>query len=133
MNAYTAAVSGGVASGAVLNGTPQQNAAYQIALAAAQNGTLTSTMLTGLTSAQQQSILSASQTSTAAQQAALQAGGAGSAVPASTNGSTAAPEGDTQSLLDWLSQSTLISGVPNWGVAAVGGLAALWIMNRGKK
>ena len=133
LNAYSAATSGGTISSASVSGTPQQNAAYQIALAAAQNGTLTSTMLTGLTAAQQQAVISASQTSTAAQQAALQSGGASSAVPASTNGSSAAPEGDTQSLLDWLSQSTLISGVPNWGVAAVGGLAALWIMNRGKR
>ncbi len=113
---------------------PQQTAAYQIALAAAQNGTLTQSMLTGLTAAQQNAALAASQTSTAAQQAALTAGGAGAAVPASTDGSTpAAPVGDTQSLLDWLSQSTLISGFPNWGVAAVGGFGALWLMNRGKK
>lgn len=47
--------------------------------------------------------------------------------------STAAAATDTsgyQSILDWLSESTLISGFPNWGVAAVVGLGAVWLMNR---
>lgn len=122
----------GVALGPAAGGNANQNTAYQIALAAATNGTLTQSMLTGLTPAQQAAIVAASQTSSAAQQAALAAGGASSAVPAATDG-TVAPVGDTQSLLDWLSESTLITGMPNWVIAAGGGIAALWLMNRGKK
>jgi hypothetical protein len=42
---------------------------------------------------------------------------------------TAAPatESDYQTVLDWLSEETLISGVPNWGVAA-GGVAAFLLL-----
>jgi hypothetical protein len=42
-------------------------------------------------------------------------------VPASSSG--------YQSILDWLSTSTLISGVPNWIIAAGAGFAAIKLMN----
>jgi hypothetical protein len=44
---------------------------------------------------------------------------------------TTAPTGDYQSVLDWLSESTLISGVPNWGIAAGVGALLLVISRRG--
>ena len=109
----------------------QSSAAYQSAMAAAQNGTLTSAMLTGLSSSQQQQVMAAYQSSSAAQQAALQAGGSSAAVPAAAD-TTASSDG-YQSILDWLSEQTLISGMPNWVIAGGGVLAGIWLMNRGKK
>lgn len=45
----------------------------------------------------------------------------------------AAPESGTQSLLDWFSQSTLVSGVPNWVLAAGAGIVALKLTKGGKR
>lgn len=48
------------------------------------------------------------------------------AAGATTAATVAAPaESDTQSLLDWLSQQTLITGVPNWALAIGVGFIAL--------
>lgn len=66
----------------------------------------------------------------AAQLASGAAGGA-AAAPAATDGTAATS--NAADILGWLSESTLISGVPNWVPAAGGGLLVLWIMNRGKK
>ena len=109
------------------------SSAYSIASAAANQGLLTSAMLTGLTSAQQQALIAAnnnaiSSGSAAAQQAA--AAGAAGAGGASTTTDTGT---DYSSILDWLSEQTLINGIPNWVPIAVGGLGAVWLMNRGKK
>jgi hypothetical protein len=38
-----------------------------------------------------------------------------------------------QSVLDWLSESTLISSLPNWGVVAGMGLAVVFMQSRGKR
>jgi hypothetical protein len=56
-----------------------------------------------------------------------------SGAPVGTPTTTVMPA-DTgyQSLLDWLSGSTLISGVPNWIMAAGIGLAAIKLMHSGK-
>ncbi len=37
------------------------------------------------------------------------------------------------SILTWLSESTLMAGIPNWGLVAGIGLVAVMMMNRGKK
>jgi len=54
---------------------------------------------------------------------------AGAAIPANAAPSSVsvsvAPSSGYQSVLDWLTQQTLISGVPNWVIAAGGGLLAL--------
>jgi hypothetical protein len=124
MNAYNAAAGTGGST------------AYVDALAAAQNGTLTAAMLQGLSPQQQEAIMSAYQSSSAAQQAQLTAGGGGgggSPTGGAQGAGGAAPSGDYQSVLDWLSQETLINGVPNWVIAAGGALAGIWLMNRGKK
>jgi hypothetical protein len=55
--------------------------------------------------------------------------GAAAATPAPT---TAAPSDSYQSILDWLSESTLISGFPNWGIVAAAGLTFV-LLTRGKK
>lgn len=84
---------------------------------------------TGLTLAQQQAIAAANQAAQqyAAQQAA--AGGGGTAAAPAADGSTSS----AADVLGWLSQSSLITGVPNWVIAGGGGLLVLWIMNKGKK
>lgn len=130
LSAYQSALTGGGTAGT----------AYSTAMAAAENGTLTSAMLTSLTPAQQQQVISAYQGSAAAQQSALteSQGGGGGVVSDGTQQpaqAQAAPSdgGGYQSVLDWLSEQTLITGFPNWGVVAVAGFGALWIMNRGKR
>lgn len=55
---------------------------------------------------------------------------ASAALPAaSATGATAAAPATSgyQSILDWLSEQTLISGFPNWGIVAAGGAAFLLI------
>jgi hypothetical protein len=64
----------------------------------------------------------------AATVAAAQQGAAG-ATPAPAP--SAAPD-SYQSVLDWLSESTLISGLPNWGIVAAAGLTFV-LLTRGKK
>lgn len=68
---------------------------------------------------------------------ALTAATSGSANPGGGSSSSTtiqqAPASETQSLLDWFSEQTLISGIPNWMIAAVAGFAALKITQRGKR
>lgn len=49
--------------------------------------------------------------------------------------SVAAPSSEStyQTILDWLTQQTLISGVPNWTVAAVTAGALLWLKSRSER
>lgn len=42
-------------------------------------------------------------------------------------------ESSYQSVLDWLSEQTLISGMPNWGIVAGVGLAVVFLQSRGKR
>lgn len=56
------------------------------------------------------------------------AGGGGSYTGGTTTVSTSS---GYQSVLDWLSQQTLISGIPNWGIVAAAGAAVLLLKNRG--
>ena len=60
-------------------------------------------------------------------------GPAGAAGAASyTGGTTSITTGSSyQSILDWLSQQTLISGIPNWGIVAAAGAGVLLLKNRG--
>lgn len=57
-----------------------------------------------------------------------------SGTPSTATAPAAAPAADDtsgyQSILDWLSESTLISGFPNWGIVAAAGLAVVWMQNR---
>jgi hypothetical protein len=62
---------------------------------------------------------------------ALTAAGTPTQGATSVTGSPA-PVSGTESLLDWFSESTLISGVPNWVLAAGAGLLALKLMKRGR-
>jgi len=57
--------------------------------------------------------------------AAPTAGSPTAAAPAATDTS------GYQAILDWLGESTLISGFPNFGIVVVVGLGAIWLMNRG--
>jgi hypothetical protein len=84
----------------------------------------------------------ASYTSSSQQQAliaqyeALQnagAGGSAAAAPPSATATTTTASSGYSDILDWLSENTLIAAVPNWVVAGGAGLAALWLMNRGRR
>jgi hypothetical protein len=57
---------------------------------------------------------------------------AGISSGAASGSAATTAEGDVQSLLQWFSQSTLISGVPNWALAAVAGVIALKFMQPAK-
>jgi hypothetical protein len=49
--------------------------------------------------------------------------------PSQVSAAAAAPAtSDYQSVLDWLGQSTLISGIPNWGIALGAGLLVAHVM-----
>jgi hypothetical protein len=65
---------------------------------------------------------------------AWQYSGISQSAAASTTAATTATtaEGDVQSLLDWFSQSTLITGLPNWILAAGAGLVALKFLQPSK-
>jgi hypothetical protein len=84
----------------------------------------------------QQSYTPATQQALIAQNEALlqaaQAGAVSSAAPAAA-APVATDSSGYSDVLDWLSENTLISAVPNWVVAGGAGLAALWLMNRGKR
>lgn len=63
---------------------------------------------------------------------ALPAAGAAGA-PSYTGGTTTVNTGSGyQSVLDWLSEQTLISGIPNWGVSAAAAALLLVLKNRGQ-
>lgn len=69
---------------------------------------------------------------------ALPGGGISTAAPSAGGGApaTAAPASggtDYSSILDWLSQETLISGIPNWGIAAALAGGFLFLQSRGKR
>lgn len=62
--------------------------------------------------------------------AALPAAGY-AAAPAQVTVEAAAPaESGYQAILDWLGQSTLVSGLPNWGLVAAAGVAVVMIQRR---
>lgn len=53
--------------------------------------------------------------------------------PSYTGGTTTVNTGSGyQSVLDWLSEQTLISGIPNWGVAGAAAALLLVLKNRGQ-
>jgi hypothetical protein len=54
----------------------------------------------------------------------------GAASAASTTAAASTDTSGYSDILNWLSESTLISGFPNWGVAAVIGGIFVWAMNR---
>ncbi len=69
---------------------------------------------------------------------ALPGGGISTAAPSAGGGApaTAAPASggtDYSSILDWLSEETLISGIPNWGIAAALAGGFLFLQSRGKR
>jgi hypothetical protein len=133
-----------------VTGTPSN---YAAALALIQaGGTLTSAQLATFTAPQQSALINAMNANitgvsntaglTPAQIAQLQAAQASQAAMTAAGGGGTAPAysgnggGDTSGtadILGWLSQSSLIQGVPNWVIAGGGGLLVLWIMNRGKR
>lgn len=70
-------------------------------------------------------------TTAAAEQAAMSAqayGGYGA--PAAAPATAAAAGGGYQSILDWLSEETLISGLPNWGILAAAGVVFMMLNKR---
>jgi hypothetical protein len=106
-------------------------------LSAAQQSVLTAAGITAatwvtMTPTQQQQILAQVNSTAAAQQAAAiqsaGAGGGGGAMP-SNGGGGGAPD-QAADILGWLSQSSLITGVPNWVIAGGAGLLVLYLMKK---
>lgn len=69
----------------------------------------------------------------AASSSLLTAAQAQAAAAAAPTADSMPAESSYQSVLDWLSEQTLISGMPNWGIVAGVGLAVVFLQSRGKR
>lgn len=57
----------------------------------------------------------------------------GSAGASPSTAVTVAPTTDYSTILDWFTEQTLVSGIPNWGIVAGLAIAWVWIEHKGRR